>query len=1417
MTPRVRIPTCTLIIQLLIAASFIHYTGAQTMDSIQWKNRHVNVEDGLLNRFINCITEDERGFIWIGTNFGINRYDGHRIEVMTREENGLSTNIIYGLHLDQNHKLWAVQRETRLAAISHIDIIDPLTFEVQPVSDYLHDSDLKDKEITNVFSGEHSEIFILSGTNVLYRFDKQGLHSILPKDFNRGILNLRYIDDGIYFQNSSLDTLEYWSSNGEYIASYKIPHFYKEDRTQIKFSYFGLAADGNRLFEASEIGVPTHELYVLTTEAVIEKKLEFKVPVNTTNLPACFWDNYRKSVWIQTPESFFNLDPTNGKMIYPELVLSPRITSCYVSHDGRVWKGTEDGIFIYKSLPLYFKSVLKTDQYQYSVRGITRDTNGIIYVLTHGGHFKYFPETNRVEKWDHHFNFVGMASITDHRGNIWMTEESGICYQFNPYKDTYTRSVPVTTGYFSTWALKELSTGDIGIGTTQGLWIKNPNDSFPPVQFNIPEPNDALNHSTVMHMTENEEGLWLATSNGLFLVDLHSGVKEHIDEKSSGLPNNSLLFVYIDPGGAFWLGSRGGGLIKWNRKENKFQTFSTLQGLSNNVIYAVYEDDFGFLWLPSDFGLMRFEKSTGNCRTFLPNDGIPHEEFNRSSHFKDKQGNFYFGGLNGFLVFNPRDIRQSSDAHYPLLITRFEVLNGTSGNLEDWTSRVLKDESIVLQSSMKSFILHYAILDYDDPRLKRYAYKIEGLDEHWNYIKENFIRVNGLSGGNYRLHVKGQSATGQWSENEIILPLTVLKPVLYRTTTLVGLFLLAAGLIFYFMRRRNRLQTRRLQREQAISQQLRQVDKLKDQFLANTSHELRTPLNGIVGLSESLLENAHTKAEKEDLELIVSSGRRLSNLVNDILDFSRLKEHDLQLQLKPVDIRTIADLCLRVNKPNLQDKPIVLVNRIPEDIPYCLADENRFQQILQNLVSNAIKFTREGEVIIHATVDGDLISISVTDTGIGIDKSNLESIFREFEQADGSISREFGGTGLGLSISKYLVELHGGTIQVKSEPGIGSSFSFTLPVFKGEYNHLHDTSKVTSVLISEKEMVTEMNGNGRSTAYKLNENAKKNILVVDDEPINLKVLKNHLEQEGFTVTLAKDGQEALGLLENGNKYHLVLLDVMMPRVSGYEVCQRIREKYMLSQLPIIMVTSKNQVNDLVEGLTFGANDYIIKPFSKDELLARVKTQLNTYDIYEATDRFVPHEFLDILGRNSITELNRGDMVEKNVHVMFSDIRDYTSLAEDMTPLENFQFVNSLAGKIGPVVKQNRGIINQYLGDTIMMLFMDKADHGVQAGVDILRLMQEYNSYRKARQRKIVHLGIGLHSGPLMMGIIGDLHRTDAAVISDSVNTASRIEGLTKFYNVNFMLSEDTYKKLEDPEKFSLRYLGKVQAKGKFHP
>lgn len=399
------------------------------------------------------------------------------------------------------------------------------------------------------------------------------------------------------------------------------------------------------------------------------------------------------------------------------------------------------------------------------------------------------------------------------------------------------------------------------------------------------------------------------------------------------------------------------------------------------------------------------------------------------------------------------------------------------------------------------------------------------------------------------------------------------------------------------------------------NKKLLQLNQLKDEFLANTTHELRTPLNGIIGLTEVFINRRkHTlsSSDQNDLNTIISCSRRLLNLVGDILDYSKLRYKNVQIDQKPVDIKTSINIVLTLFKPILEKKGIQLINSISGEIPFVLADENRIQQIIFNLIDNAIKFTHEGTIRISIETKEGFLDIGISDTGIGIPKDKQEKIFIPFEQADGSITREYGGTGLGLSISKQLVELHGGKISYQALDN-GSRFSFTLPIAKDTPKPFKKTQSNIQLKESEKFF--------HPGSYDSNQQSPNNfhILAVDDDPTNLLVLQRQLELEGYRVTISINGQEALEHIESKEKFNLVLLDIMMPRMSGYEVCQKIRENYSSEVLPIIFVTAKDQLLDLVEGLQLGGNDYLQKPFFNEELVARVQAHMR---VQEGVERWI---------------------------------------------------------------------------------------------------------------------------------------------------------------------------------------------------
>jgi two-component system sensor histidine kinase ChiS len=607
------------------------------------------------------------------------------------------------------------------------------------------------------------------------------------------------------------------------------------------------------------------------------------------------------------------------------------------------------------------------------------------------------------------------------------------------------------------------------------------------------------------------------------------------------------------------------------------------------------------------------------------------------------------------------------------------------------------------------------------------------------------------------------------------------------------------------------------------NEELQRLDKLKDEFLANTSHELRTPLNGIIGLAESIADGATgplSDVTRKNLSMIVSSGRRLASLVNDILDFSKLKNQAFELRTQPLDVHALSEVVISLSSGLIGNKPLRLINSTAPDLPLVDGDENRVQQILLNLVGNAIKFTEAGVIDVSAQAKGDSLAITVADTGIGISPDQTEHIFDSFQQADGAVSRRYGGTGLGLAVSRQLVELHGGRLTVESEQGAGSRFTFTLPLSNPDavaprnqpVAHIRSDEQPAPSYPVEGVEPPEPIAVARP-ATDLADGARHSVLVVDDEPINLQVLVNHLAAQDYAVTLAQSGVEALRLIEQG-QFDLVVLDVMMPRMSGYEVCRTLRLHYPAHELPVLMLTAKNQVPDLVAGFEAGANDYLTKPFSKEELLTRLGNHLQLLKTTQSFGRFVPREYLKFLGRDNMVDIRLGDHISKEMTVMFSDLRGFTTLSESMSPQENFDFINNYLERTSPVVRDHNGFIVKYLGDGMMAVFPECCDDALDAGIEKIERIRAYNEERKVRGDEPIELGIGVNAGHMMVGIIGESSRMQGDALSDNVNLSSRVEGLTKFYSVSLIITEAAYRGLAHPERYNIRFLDRVQVKGR---
>lgn len=428
---------------------------------------------------------------------------------------------------------------------------------------------------------------------------------------------------------------------------------------------------------------------------------------------------------------------------------------------------------------------------------------------------------------------------------------------------------------------------------------------------------------------------------------------------------------------------------------------------------------------------------------------------------------------------------------------------------------------------------------------------------------------------------------------------------------------------------------------------LARVDALKNDFLANTSHELRTPLHGIIGIAESLLSQraAHStsatdKRLNENLNLIATSGRRLASLVNDILDMQQIERGEVELNRRAFDLHTLSATVTQIHSALLPADGVRLINDVPDNLPLALGDENRVQQVLHNLIGNAVKFTSKGTIRVFAEPKGELLEISVTDTGIGIEPQKQRIIFERFTQADGSVQRTFGGTGLGLAITSRLIEMHGGKIHLESKPGHGSRFWFTLPLAAADSTvtipkatYVESDNKATlsagiltqspdgglqaltdGTAAAEPDPSTSTERTAVANIMADADGSAGTVLVVDDELTNRRVLENILGAHRYRVVEAADGEQALALLQD-LRPDVVLLDVMMPRMSGYEVCRAIRRTNSPAELPVLFLSARTEAEDLLAGFEAGGNDYLPKPFSGPELLARVRTHTSLRAFY----------------------------------------------------------------------------------------------------------------------------------------------------------------------------------------------------------
>lgn len=801
-------------------------------------------------------------------------------------------------------------------------------------------------------------------------------------------------------------------------------------------------------------------------------------------------------------------------------------------------------------------------------------------------------------------------------------------------KEIYSYKGNTSKALLSFAALKRTLPFDYLIGTNEGVHYLNiqQKKNRPFTQYNG---FDTLKHSQVYHFHKNAKGIWLATNNGVFLMDEKEGIIRKYNTTSKDLPVNFIRHIYEAKEGVFWLATKGGGIIKWkpaqtNEQVSDYQQFTTKNGLSHNATYAIYGDDYGKLWIPSDKGLMCLNEKNHQIRTYSTKDGLPNNEFNLTAHYQAKDSTLYFGGLGGLISFHPRIFRNQSSENTPLRFTKFSVLEENAKDPIDKTVILQRDSVITIHPTDKFLELSISLLDYDAPDQHEYIYKIEGDLDRWLPVKGNSIRMTNLPYSANKLRVKGKNLNTNWSSEELVLEIKVLKPFYLQwwfiLWSIIGFVVMIVFIIKWrishleknrkYLKREVKRQTKTIQEQ---SDKLKKLDEVKTHFFSNVTHEFRTPLTLIIGSLEQILKKQSATMNWRSIRGVLKNARHLLSLINQLLDLSKLEHGGMKVAVSHGDIVHYTSELVNQIKPLADKKELEVRFFKNKDTWKTNFDKKKWDKIIYNLLSNAIKFTpRSGYIQVKllkiVTKGVDSIYLEITDSGEGIKKEQLSQIFNRFYQADDSTTRLQEGTGIGLALVKELVELQGGTIAVTSQLGKGTAFEIKLPIL--EATSLDPSPQPITGADEALPLSPALERTGKETVAAISSIKERlKILIIEDNDEMRAFIREHLDAVIYEVLEANNGidgiEKAVNIIPD-----LIISDVMMPGKDGFEVTHTLRNTISTSHIPIILLTAKAALESKLEGLKRGADAYLTKPFNFEELTTRIQKLIETRQLLQ---------------------------------------------------------------------------------------------------------------------------------------------------------------------------------------------------------
>ncbi len=1300
-------------ILILLLSVFASGMNAKEKGISNYYFTHISGENGLSQSNVKAIIQDSYGFMWFGTKNGLNRFDGTSIVQMDCDDHvaGKGNHNIASLFEDKERKLWVGT--------------DRGVYRYDPTSDLFTALLLRTKEgvdmnnwVGNITADSLGNIWIVIPDQGIFRYKDNQLF-------------LYKMTAGDSHKNEAPGHLCV-RRNGEVWVCTWNTGLYRYNPQTDHFDQYASDKDGNRL-----------------TGKNINMICEYGDWI---------------AMAVQEGE-VLKYNPTTNQLVKIDLpgAVHPFIRNIY-NFDEELWVGTQDGLFIIneeKKQTTHLRQDLMqpfslSDKIIYTMY---KDREEDIWIGTMFGGVNYLPHQNLLfDKYvpgntPNSLNTKRIREIvTDETGKIWLgTEDSGInvmdCFTNNIKQmqhmkadginhsltlSMYTHNNQLFCGLFkhgmdviqlpggtvrhyspqelnidegSVYAFYIDSKGNKWLGSGWGLYKASPGS------FTFHWVTN-LGYDWIFDIMEDKSGtLWFATmGSGLWKQTPEDGIfHKYIYEegKDNTLSSNSVSSLMQDSKGRIWISTDRGGLCRYNPGQDNFTTFSTKDGLPDDVVYKVLEDDQENLWFGTNRGLVCFQPDTKDIHVYTTKDGLLGNQFNYKSAVKGKDGKFYFGSIEGLIAFDPNSIMKS-DCRAPIYISKFSIYNQeitVHTPNSPLKQGIFQTDKIVLSHDQSNISFDVALLSYSSAASNEYEYRMEPLDKDWIKTASNQnISYAKLPPGNYTFHVRATNKTNGCPYSTCSLSIVIMPPwwqsvwayILY---TLWGLALIVCW--FFWYRRRKETQMEERQKLFEIEKE-KELYESKVSFFTEIAHEVRTPLTLINGPLETIrrMDIQEPKLNK-NLSVIGQNTKRLLDLTGQLLDFQKIGASKFDMRFEMVDITTLLNETIARFEPTIVQEKKELIQNVPEKSIMAAIDREAITKILSNLLNNAMKYTKR-TITVELEEDGMNFIVRVASDGDKIPLENSQQIFEPFYQI---VRKKEGqqGVGIGLPLARSLAMLHEGKLYLDTSQS-ENCFVLSIPLSKegvllSEEGTLPDKEVVSqpmdylvesNIEIFDEEISVET---GSMKEYTL-------LLVEDNEDMRAFILERL--DELFTVETARNGKEALHIL-NHNHIDLVISDIMMPVMNGYDLCREVKSDIDLCHIPIIFLTARNDLDSKINGLKIGAEAYVEKPFSFNYLKEQVLSLLDNRR--REREAFVKRPFFSV--RNM--QMNKAD--EEFMNKIIKTIED--NITDDNFGVERMADILSMSRS--SLLRKIKSLINLLPVDFIRLIRLKKAAEFIQEG------------------------------------------------------------------------------------------------------